>query len=125
MSLRTYKKRAKQARDQLIAEGHAKPSHFYTFPKTRFDDDNLVCSSQDVVGSCKTLGSFYALYGTPVHLPEALDYWGEANDPKCCIDLLREIHFWEENGDRLLAELQAEIDREDAAKQALALVGDE
>jgi len=103
MSLRVYKKRAKEARDQLIAEGHAKPQHFYTCPKARYDD-NLVSSSQDVIGKCERLGMFDALYGTPLYLPEVFDYWGEANDPKCCVDVLNEIHFWEQNGDRIWAE---------------------
>lgn len=111
MSLRTYKKRAKQARDQLIAEGHAEPQHFFICRKARYDD-NLVCSSQDVIGKCETLAMFDALYGTPLYLPEVFDYWGEANDPKCCVDVLEEIHFWEEHGDRIIAEEQAKYNRE-------------
>ena len=80
----------------LISEGHARPEHFY-YP--RKCDEELVVPGVEVDGCHPLLGTVTVKKGTPLYLPERVDYWGEANDPDCPIRVYREITWWEVCGD--------------------------
>lgn len=107
MNLRQYKKKAKRARDILVAEFGCKASDFWYPPKAKAGEYDLH-TSENV--KCKDrFGNIPHLRGTPVYLPEITDYWGEANEPHCCIDLEREVRWWEVCGDSFIRkELAAE-----------------
>lgn len=90
MSMRQYKKRAKRARDLLIQEFGYRPSDFW-YPK-RSDEFSL--STSEPVDGAHPIWGITLSNGIPIFLPELFDYWGEANDPQCCVDVFRENHWW-------------------------------
>ncbi len=101
MNLRQYKKKAKRARDLLISEyGFRESSFHYIRPRDR--DEYSICVSEPMDAHLLDFGhSIYPLRGTPFHLPEPVDYYGEANDPRCCIDMLYHVIFWEACGNSI------------------------
>jgi len=111
MNLRQYKKKAKRVRDILISEFGCAPSDFW-YPKDRREFD--IVTMQDV--DCKDrFDCIPHRLGVPVYLPGVTDYWGEANEPKCCIDLISEDMWWAVCGDSYI--------RKDLAAEARQLEG--
>jgi hypothetical protein len=98
MSLRQYKKMAKRYRDILISEGHAKPDDFW-YPSK--DDEESVFPGAQVNG-CHHIWGVVVKRGTPLYLPERVDYWGEACDPDCPIRVYKEINWWAICGDSFI-----------------------
>lgn len=101
MNLRRYKKRAKLAKSALIAEHGFKESDFQKIER-RDRDEYAICVSEPMDAHLWDFqNSIYPLRGTPFFLPEPVDYWGEANDPLCCIELLEHTIFWDTCGDSI------------------------
>lgn len=94
MNLRIYKKKAKLAREILIADHGFRPSDFW-MPGLN-NDDNEICTSES---KDPVRDSIPHRKGVPSYLPAKLDYWGEANEPKCCIDMVHEVIWWDVFGD--------------------------
>lgn len=98
MNLRQYKKMAKRYRDTLIAEGHAKPEHFWYPSKA---DEESIYPGVNVDG-CNRIWGVVVKPGTPLYLPMRTDYWGEACDPQCPIRVYQEITWWAVCGDSFI-----------------------
>lgn len=108
MNLRLYKKKAKLAKAALIAEHGFRESDFRRIKKNERREEAL-CVSEHMDPHLWDYGqSIYPLRGTPIFLPAPVDYWGEANEPKCCISLLRETIFWETCGNSIGRRLDRE-----------------
>lgn len=91
MNPRQYKKKAKAARDAMIRHYGFKASDFWV-PRGKRYLDEFVATSQRVDGM--EFDQIQIPKGCPVYLPDFTDYWGEANEPVCCISMLRETIFW-------------------------------
>lgn len=96
MNLRQYKKRSKRARDILIADFGFNENDFWSPPK-RQSGEHEMQTCEIVTGAVRGWIEWKA--GTPAFLPSFTDYWGEANDPRCCVDILNEVQFWAVCGD--------------------------
>lgn len=97
MNLRQYKKKAKRARDILIAEFGCKASDFW-YPPQGSEGEYDITTAEPVAGKDR-FGCIPHRYGVPIYLPEITDYWGEANEGQCCIDLEREMRWWDVCGE--------------------------
>ena len=92
MNLRQYKKKAKMARDVLIRDHGFHPKDFWCSPKNMRGEHDIT-TGENVDGKDR-FGSIPHRYGTPTYLPEHVDYWGEANEPICCIAMLTDVIYW-------------------------------
>lgn len=106
MSPRQYKKLAKRARDVLIKHHGFKANSFW-IPPAREKAEHFIETGANVDGATQ-FGDIEIPKGTPVYLPEFTDYWGEANDPQCCIYKHREAVFWKYCGNTVARRMTKE-----------------